>query len=195
MKKIGIFGGTFNPIHNGHLILAQIVLEKYNPDEFHFIPCKIPALKNSESLVEGFHRLNMIKSVIKYEPRFILSDIELKRGGKSFTIDTLLELKSKDNELNLIIGEDNIKDFNKWKNPEKILELAKLIVVNRGGYENQIPVQILSKEISVCRIPNIEISSSEIRRRIEQNLSIRYFVPDEVFSYIALNNLYKKEII
>lgn len=192
MEKIGLFGGTFNPIHIGHLILAQTVLEKIRLDRIMFIPCRIPALKQVSFLAPDQDRLNMLKLATEYESRFFVSDIELKREGISYTIDTIKELFSEDKEFFLILGEDNIKDFKNWKEPEEIVRLVKLIIVNRGGYENNIPASIYEKEVIKCKIPNIEISSTTIRDRIANNLTIKNFVPDSVYKYILDNKLYRR---
>lgn len=192
MKRIGILGGSFNPIHLGHLILANTVLEKLKLDSLLFIPCYLPALKSSKNFASPQARIKMLKLAIKYNPKFSFSDIEIKRQGKSFTIDTLRELKQDDSKLFFIIGADNIKEFHLWKEPEKILKLADLIVTNRGGLQVKVPNTILGGKITECIIPNIEISSSEIRYRVASQKSIKYLVPREVENFIIENKLYHK---
>lgn len=134
----------------------------------------------------------MLKLAIKYNPKFSFSDVEIKRQGKSFTIDTIRELKNNSSKLFFIIGADNIKDFILWKEPEEILKLADLIVTNRGGLKVRVPKNILGRKIIECAIPNIEISSSEIRDRIASKRSINYLVPREVENFIIENKLYHK---
>lgn len=134
----------------------------------------------------------MLKLAIKYNPKFSFSDIEIKRQGKSFTIDTLRELKNNTSKLFFIIGADNIKEFILWKEPKEILKLADLIVTNRGGLMVRVPKNILGRKIIECVIPNIEISSSEIRDRIASKRSINYLVPREVENFIIENKLYHK---
>lgn len=134
----------------------------------------------------------MLKLAIKNNPKFSFSDIEIKRQGKSFTIDTLRELKQDDSKLFFIIGADNIKDFILWKEPKEILKLADLVVTNRGGLQVKVPKNILGRKIIECLIPNIEISSSEIRDRIASKRSINYLVPREVENFIIESKLYHK---
>ncbi len=134
----------------------------------------------------------MIKLAIQSNQKFTLSDIEIKRKGKSYTVDTLKFFKKKYDNLYFVIGADNIREFHKWKEPDTILKLAKLIVTNRGGYQIDIPKKIRGKEILVCSIPQIEISSTMIREKIRNNQSIKYLVPEAVENYIYQNNLYKK---
>ncbi len=191
MRKVCIIGGSFNPIHIGHLILANTVLEKLNLDEMIFVPCYIQPLKGDKDFAEANHRLEMIKLAISNNPKFSVSDIEIKRKGKSYTVDTLKFFKKRYDNLYFVIGADNIRDFHKWKEPDTIVNLAKLIVTNRGGFDVRIPQKIRGKKILPCTIPQIEISSTMIRKKIRNNQSIKYFVPESVEYYIYTNNLYK----
>lgn len=191
MRKVCIIGGSFNPIHIGHLILANTVLEKLNLDEMIFVPCYIQPLKGDKDFAEANHRLEMIKLAISNNPKFSVSDIEIKRKGKSYTVDTLKFFKKRYDNLYFVIGADNIRDFHKWKEPDTIINLAKLIVTNRGGFDVRIPQKIRGKKILPCTIPQIEISSTMIRKKIRNNQSIKYFVPESVEYYIYTNNLYK----
>lgn len=192
LKKICVFGGSFNPIHLGHLILANTVIESLSLDEIIFVPCHIQPLKSNKDFASANHRLEMIRLAIQSNPRFTLSDIEIKRKGRSYTVDTLKFFKKKYDNLYFVIGADNIKEFHRWKDPDTILKLAKLIVVNRGGYDLNIPQRIRGKKIIICSIPQIEISSSMIREKIRSNQSIKYLVPEVVENYIYNHNLYKK---
>lgn len=191
VRKVCILGGSFNPIHLGHLILANTVLEEFQLDEIIFVPCYIQPLKSDKDFASPNHRLEMIRLAIKNNPRFTFSDIEINRKGKSYTVDTLRYYKKKYDNLYFVIGADNIKDFHRWKEPDEILKLAQLIVTNRGGYDLKIPSRIRGRKILVCRIPQIEISSTMIRERIRKNQSIKYLVTEEVENYIIQNNLYK----
>jgi nicotinate-nucleotide adenylyltransferase len=190
-EKIGILGGSFNPIHIGHLILANTVREEFKLDRIIFVPCFIQPLKSNEDFAPADARLEMIKLAIQNNPDFEVSDIEIKRKGKSYTVDTLKYFKKKFDDLYFVIGADNIKDFHHWKEPDKILELAKLIVTNRGGIDQKIPEKLRRKKIFMCRIPNIEISSTMIRNNIRSNKSIKYLVPQKVETFIIKNKLYK----
>lgn len=191
MRKVCIIGGSFNPIHIGHLILANTVLEEFKLDEMIFVPCYIQPLKGDKDFAEANHRLEMIKLAISNNPKFSVSDIEIKRKGKSYTVDTLKFFKKRYDNLYFVIGADNIRDFHKWKEPDTIVNLAKLIVTNRGGFDVRIPQKIRGKKILPCTIPQIEISSTMIRKKIRNNQSIKYFVPESVEYYIYTNNLYK----
>jgi nicotinate-nucleotide adenylyltransferase len=190
MEKIAILGGSFNPIHIGHLILANTVCEEFNLDKIIFVPCYIQPLKSNKDFASAEDRLVMIKLAIQNNPKFELSDIEIKRKGKSYTVDTLKYFKQKYDDLYFVIGADNIKDFHRWKEPYTILKLAKLIVTNRGGIEQKIPKRLRGKKIFVCKIPDIEISSTLIRNNIRSNKSIKYLVPEKVEKYIIKNKLY-----
>ncbi len=191
MKKVAILGGSFNPIHIGHLILANTVCEELNLNKIIFVPCYIQPLKSDKDFASPIARLEMIKLAIQSNPKFELSDIEIKRKGKSYSIDTIKYFKKKYDDLYFVIGADNIKDFNEWKEPDKILELAKLVVTNRGGINEKIPKKLRRKKIFACRIPDIEISSTMIRNFIRSNKSIKYLVPEKVERYIIKNKLYK----
>lgn len=192
MSKVGILGGSFNPIHLGHLIVANWVLEEFSLDKIIFIPCFIQPLKSNKDFAEPIHRLEMIRLAIYDHSKFEVSDFEIHKRKKSYTIDTLRYFKRFYNNLYFIIGADNLKEFHRWKDPDEILKISKLIVVNRGGYNVRIPKKLRRVEIYQCKIPAIEISSTNIRTRIKQNLSIKYLVPDSVEKYIDQNNLYKK---
>jgi nicotinate-nucleotide adenylyltransferase len=166
---VGIYGGTFDPVHVGHIITAQRVLEKRKLDKIIFIPAYISPLKTDKKYAPPEHRLNMLKLGLEETDNFITSDIELKRKNISYTIDTLKELKKTYDEIELIIGYDNLLVFHKWHKPDEILELCKLVVLHR----------------------KVEISSTEIRERIENNLPIDFLVPLKVKEYIYNNGLYK----
>ncbi|MFA3781977.1 nicotinate-nucleotide adenylyltransferase [Melioribacteraceae bacterium 4301-Me] len=190
MKPIGIYGGTFDPIHIGHLICAQVVLEKRNLEKIFFVPCKISPFKQNEKPTEDKHRLEMIKLSITNSPHFDFSDYEINNERVSYTIDTIKEFKKYYQNIELIIGYDNLVLFDKWKEPDKILELAKLIVMKRV---NEIPTKGKHKYFDKAILvdtPTIEISSTEIRNRIKRRLTINYLVPEAVKEYIYNNKLY-----
>jgi nicotinate-nucleotide adenylyltransferase len=195
MRAVGIMGGTFDPIHLGHLITAQAVLEKRNLEKIIFIPAFISPFKTNNQILDSTHRLKMIQIAIEDIPYFDFSDMEIRRESISYTIDTIRELKKIYNNLELIIGFDNIIDFNKWKEPDSILELAKVVVLRR---ETSIEPKKKDKYYNAAHFvetPIIEISSSEIRDRISQNLPTNFLVPEKVNKYIFRNNLYKEKNI
>lgn len=193
MKRIGIFGGTFNPPHAGHLIVAECVCEQLRLDKLFFLPSYISPhkKKGEEKLV--LHRRRMVQLAIKSNPHFDCSDMEVKREGTSYTVETV-ETFSRNYpgcKLYLIIGADNFLEFHTWKNPERILALAELVVMNRPSHESQKPRIKYHKGIRFARVPDIQISSSAIRLMVRRHLSIRYHVPQAVLQYIQRHKLYR----
>ena len=191
--KIAILGGTFDPPHLGHLILADTVIKELNYDKVLFIPSKIPPHKNISGEVSNEDRLNMLKLSIEDDKRFSFDDYELKSEGISYTIKTLNYLYENydiDGKIVLIIGADLIKDFHKWKEPEKISELANIVAVNREESDNLDKENIEKYNIKVIIAPRIDISSTLIRERIKKNKAFRYFLNDKVYNYIISNKLY-----
>lgn len=191
--KIAILGGTFDPPHLGHLILADTVLKELNYDKVLFIPSKIPPHKNISGEVSNEDRLNMLKLSIEDDKRFSFDDYELKSEGISYSIKTLNYLYQNyniDGKIALIIGADLIKDFHKWKEPEKISELANIVAVNREENENLFKENIEKYKIKIIIAPRIDISSTLIRERIKKNKAFRYFLNDKVYNYIISNKLY-----
>jgi nicotinate-nucleotide adenylyltransferase len=191
--KIGIFGGSFNPPHIGHLIAADSVLEQLRLDKVLFIPASIPPHKKAERILDAHHRLLMVEYAIRDNPRFELSDLEIQRGGLSYTVDTLRTIAETmpGANLHLLLGSDMLMDFPAWRSPDEILVLAELVALTRPGFPiPALPPQI-RKEVLEARIPEIGISSSEIRRRVREKKSIRYLVPPEVHAYIEMHRLYQ----
>ena len=191
--KIAILGGTFDPPHLGHLILADTVLKELNYDKVLFIPSKIPPHKNISGEVSNEDRLNMLKLSIEDDKRFSFDDYELKSEGISYTIKTLNYLYENydiDGKIVLIIGADLIKDFHRWKEPEKISELANIVAVNREESDNLDKENIEQYNIKIIIAPRIDISSTLIRERIKKNKAFRYFLNDKVYNYIISNKLY-----
>jgi nicotinate-nucleotide adenylyltransferase len=190
MSTVGILGGTFDPIHTGHLITASVVKEIRNLDKIIFIPAFISPLKTGKNHSDGIHRLKMLNLAIKDINGFESSDIELKRSSVSFTIDTITELKSIYENIELIIGYDNLLVFEKWKNPDEILKSVNVVVLKRIT-DSGIKSNRYFDKVSFVNTPVIEISSTEIRRRVKNNLPINFFVPGSVNEYINKHKLYK----
>jgi nicotinate-nucleotide adenylyltransferase len=191
MSAVGIMGGTFDPIHYGHLITAQAVKEIRNLDKIILVPCYISPHKTDENNLDSHHRLKMIELAISDLKGFEVNDYELKKGGISYTIDTLRKLKESDNNLELIIGFDNLVKFDTWKNPNEILELVKVVVMRRKI--DVIPEKknkYFDKAILVDT-PSIEINATQIRKRVKDDLMIDFLVPKKVKEYIYDLNLYK----
>lgn len=192
MSKVGIFGGSFDPIHFGHLITAQILLEKRCLDKIIFVPAYIAPHKIKYDYSAPEHRYNMTKLAIQSHPKFEISDIEINRKDISYTYDTLLEFSHKHETLELIIGFDNLITFDRWHRSDEILNLAELVVLKRT-YDREIknPNKYFADAVFVDT-PTIEISGTEIRNRILNNSPIDYFVPASVNQYIIKNDLYSK---
>jgi nicotinate-nucleotide adenylyltransferase len=192
MSSAAIFGGNFNPVHNGHLITALKVFEQRKIDKIIFIPAFISPFKTSVPSAHHVHRINMLKAALNGIPYFELSDIELKKEGISYTIDTLKELKDYYSRLELIIGFDNLVEFTKWKDPDEIIKLASLVVLKRAGQDTE---HMKNKYFGYAAFPDtpvIEISSTDIRKRVRDNQPIDFLVPEKVKEYIFKNNLYKE---
>ncbi|CRF32840.1 nicotinate-nucleotide adenylyltransferase [Brachyspira suanatina] len=191
--RIAILGGTFDPPHLGHLILADTVITNCDYDKVIFIPAKIPPHKNISGEVSNEDRLNMLKLSIENDGRFLLDEYELNNDGVSYTINTLNYLyKNYDIEgkIGLIIGADLVKDFDKWREPEKIAEISNITVVNREEDKNLYKENIDKYNIKVIMAPRIDISSSLIRNRIKEKKGFRYFVKEKVYDYIVSKKLY-----
>ena len=193
MTNIGILGGTFDPIHIGHLINAQSVLEKRNLDKIIFIPNYISPHKPHYEFSAPEHRYNMTELAIESNPKFEISDIEITNNNVSYTYNTLKEFSKTYNRIELIIGFDNLVTFDTWENPEGILELAELVVMKRTYDKNiKVPHKFFG-DANFVDTPTIEISGSNIRERIASNLNIDFLVPRIVKKYIIENNLYKSK--
>ncbi len=190
---IGLFGGTFNPPHNGHLVVAEYLREALTLNKIVFIPASISPHKRQEPVVAARHRLTMVRRAIKGNPFFESSDIELRRGGVSYTIDTLREMLRRypGDSLHLLIGMDNVRDFHTWKDPEEILALARVIVMTRPGFGHPIGKSKLLRQMRVCEVPEIDIASRDIRARVRGGKSIRYLVPAPVEQFINAHGLYR----
>jgi nicotinate-nucleotide adenylyltransferase len=185
--KIGILGGTFNPPHLGHLILAQEICQKLSLDKIFFIPTNIPPHKESQN-VKAQDRLKMTKLAVKTDKHFEVLDLEIKRGGVSYTVDTVRELKAKfpKAEFYLIVGSDLANDFPTWKYFESLKKSVKIVVAKRRAY----PLKKRDRFI-VLNIVQMGISSSHVRALIKKGFSPKYFVPESVAEYIEKHKLYK----
>ncbi|MCU0406002.1 MAG: nicotinate-nucleotide adenylyltransferase [Ignavibacteriaceae bacterium] len=190
MSKVGIFGGTFDPIHLGHLITAQSVKEIRDLDKIIFIPAYISPHKTDAKPSSPEDRLKMIKLAVDSIPFFDYSDIEIKKGGVSYTVDTLRELNKKYDKLEFIIGYDNIFTFHTWKEPDEILKLAKIIVLKRkSSHPPQFEDKYYHQAVFV-QTRGIEISATDIRERVKNGLPINFLVPPKVMEYIYNHKLY-----
>ena len=192
--KVCLFGGTFDPPHLGHLIIAQTIFEAENFDQIVFVPAYQPPHKNGMKISPVDQRLEMLNIAIKENPNFIMSDLEIERKGLSYSIDTIMEYKKQNNlnsnDLFYLMGSDSLRQFKKWKDPKMIIDESRVIVAIRPGFRpSDIPNWILAK-IQFASIPRIEISSTTIRERWVNDKTIRYMVTLPVWEYINKHNLY-----
>ena len=189
-RRIGIFGGTFNPVHKAHFEIALEFIEKFSLDLLYVIPNNIPPLKESHG-VSGRERLEMLEIAFSGQDKIVISDTEIKRGGMSYTRDTVAELKEKHNgcELFLLIGDDWIDNFDKWRDYKFILDNANLVVAYRSERDISQAVTHLKslseKDIFLLENERIDLSSTNFRNKPEQNL-----LPDGVYDYIKKRGLY-----
>ena len=192
MSKVGIFGGTFDPIHLGHLITAQSVREIRELEKIIFIPAFISPHKSDVTTSSAENRLNMIKLAIEGIPFFDFSDVEVKKGGVSYTVDTLRELKKIYDKIEFIIGYDNIFTFHTWKEPDEIVRLARIIVLKRKSSHPPPFEDKYYHQAVFVQTRGIEISATDIRERVKKGIPINFLVPASVMEYIYKQKLYTK---
>ena len=195
---IGVLGGTFNPIHIGHLVLAQEIRIKLNFSKVLFVPSRLPPHK--ENTVSETHRYEMVKLAIKNNKFFEISDIEMVQKKTSYTINTMKSLYQRYQEpLSFIIGADNIADMPSWNKWNELIRICQFVIGMRPGVNSKLAKEQLkylknihgkSFNAVIIDIPGIEISSTQIRKRFKKNQSIKYFVPDSVIKYIERHSLY-----
>jgi nicotinate-nucleotide adenylyltransferase len=191
--RMGVFGGTFDPPHVGHLIVAEFVREAVGLNRILFVPTATPPHKRDRSITPGEQRVAMVRlAVARHEP-FAVSDMEVRRGGVSFTADTLEELKGQHPEAALffLLGMDNLIEFRTWKDPERILRLARLVVMTRPGFVAGNDPEDVAGSVEYCTVPQIGVSGSEIRTRVREGKSIAFLVPPDVRRFIESHHLYR----
>jgi nicotinate-nucleotide adenylyltransferase len=196
--RIGILGGTFNPPHLGHLICAQEAYLQLELDRVTLLPARIPPHKPVEDEPGPEHRLELCRVAVGDDERFDVSDLEITREGPSYTVDTLqlLDARTHDNELFLIVGGDIAAGLPEWREPEQVLSLATLAVAGRRGTSRAEVDEALGglrggERAQFFQMPTISVSSTALRRRVRDRQSIRYYVPDAVVSYIESHRLYR----
>jgi nicotinate-nucleotide adenylyltransferase len=199
--NIGVLGGTFDPIHMGHLIIAEEVRARLDLAEVLFVPAGQPWLKENNVISPAEHRVEMVRLAISKEPAFKLSTMEIERPGPSYTVDTMAELRSQigaEDRLFFILGWDNLNQLPQWHEPARLVKLCRLVPVRRVSYPNpdldslETAVPGLSQSLVMLDTPQIEISSSEIRDRVARGLSIHHLVPEPVERYIKQHRLYMR---
>lgn len=198
--KIGIMGGTFNPIHNGHLLIAENARSQYALDTVWFLPAGMPPHKEENGILSAEVRLEMVRLAIQDNPGFKISEIELWSKERSYTYRTLERLHEQfpDTEFYFIMGGDSLRDFHTWKNPDRICELSHLLAAVRDEMDaKRLKVyasgirETLHGNIDFIITPNFSVSSHEIRARVKAGDTIRYLVPEKVRCYIAQKELYR----
>jgi len=191
--KVGVFGGTFDPPHIGHLIVAEHVREHLGLGKILFVPASIPPHKGMKETAEPHHRLEMLQISVKGNRFFDISDIELQRGGVSYTVDTLRQLQSAspNDALFFLLGMDMLIEFHTWRSQQEILDLAEVVVLTRPDFRMPELDRSLQRRITMCRVSEIGVSSSEIRRRVKEGRSIHYMVVPAVEAYIQRHRLYR----
>ncbi|MEG6520744.1 nicotinate-nucleotide adenylyltransferase [Desulfotomaculum sp. 1211_IL3151] len=199
MKEICLMGGTFDPVHFGHLVVAEEVRQRFHLDKVVFIPAGKPPHKTDKVILDAQHRVNMIRLAIASNPYFEISTIEVERRGLSYTVDTIEQLRRsfQVESIYFITGADAILEILTWKDVERLLSMAYLIAATRPGYDlnnleetlKSLPTPFM-KRILPLEVPALAISSSDIRKRVREGKSIKYLLPESVEGYIYHNNIY-----
>ncbi len=194
-SKLGILGGTFDPVHIGHLILADQARAQLGLEKVIFLPAAVPPHKMSQTITEAKRRKEMLDIAIGGNPFFQVSTIEIDRAGVSYTIDTLESLQAlhPTSELWLIVGADTIADVPNWRRPLDIVRAASFGVAGRPGFNPQSPASLGNVRVAPVEMPLLEISSSLIRRNVSEGRSIRYLVPAGVEAFIFATKLYQSK--
>ncbi|EES50393.1 UNVERIFIED_ORG: nicotinate-nicotinamide nucleotide adenylyltransferase [Clostridium botulinum] len=200
MKRYGIIGGTFDPIHYGHLYIAYEAKKQLRLDKIIFMPAGNPPHKEGKKITSAKLRYEMVKSSIKDFSGFSISKYEIEKKGFSYTYETLEHFKNNDVELFFITGADCLMDIEKWESSDKILSLSNLVVFSRGGFSNKELIkqkEYIEKKyhvsIILLTLKRLEISSTDIRERIKNKERVDFFVPQPIIKLIEENNLYKEE--
>lgn len=200
-RRIGILGGTFDPPHLGHLLIAETARVALDLETVMFLPAGEPWLKSGQRITPAAHRLRMVQLAVSDNPDFCISDCEIRRTGATYTVDTLRELRRSvpaDAELYFIVGSDVLDQFHRWKEPEAILQLCRLAVIERPGgpaegiaaLRDNFPDALDGGAVVSVAGPRVDFSASELRRVLAAGQSTRYQIPDAVAKYIAEHDLY-----
>jgi nicotinate-nucleotide adenylyltransferase len=214
LARIAVFGGSFNPVHYGHLLLADEIVELVGVDRVLFVPAAQPPHKPAAHLAPAADRFAMVRLAIEGHPRLAVSDVELRRAGPSYTVDTVEELRRTGDELFLLVGSETFLDLLTWREPARIAQLARLVIVPRAGSAfdtESAAAQKVLREIGVtggfltaaggpppprgvivAHAPSLPISASDLRRRVREGRSLAYRLPPAVVDYIAARALYRQ---
>ena len=196
-RKLGVLGGTFDPVHLGHLIIAEEAADRLGLDVVVFVPARDPWRKERSDIASAADRMAMVRLATRDNPRFRVSEVDLKREGPSYSVDTLDDLREQEDDAQLyfLVGYDTLMDIPHWREPKRLMNLAHLVTVVRPGYA--IDFEVLERvmpgvrhNVTLLEIPEVGISSTEVRRRIAAGKSVRYWVPEPVAEYIRQRGLY-----
>jgi nicotinate-nucleotide adenylyltransferase len=212
MMRTAIFGGSFNPVHYGHLLLADEVVERLQLDQVFFVPAAAPPHKAPRDLAPAAHRYAMVARAVAGHPRFAVSDVELQRAGPSYTVDTVEALARSGQTLFLLIGSETFLDLLSWREPKRIAQLARLVVVPRHGSafdpEGAAALKVLrhiglerfarvehgllpDRAVLIVHATSLPISASDLRKRIREGRSVAYRMPEAVIAYVESHGLYR----
>lgn len=197
--RLGILGGTFDPVHYGHLLMAEICRQQVCLQQIRFIPAARPPHKPDHVITDGHARADMLEFALAGYPEFVVDRRELKRSGPSYTVDTLLEFRTQfpDAELFLLMGADSLRDLSTWKSPEQISRLSTIVVCNRPGValpDRQQITEWIGEEIAATvkfvQIPGTDLSATDLRQRVRDGAGLRFMTPRAVECYIQQHKLY-----
>ncbi|NNJ24015.1 nicotinate-nucleotide adenylyltransferase [Alienimonas chondri] len=196
--KLGLFGGTFDPVHLGHLLLAERCREELDLDEVRFLPAASNPLKENGPVADGKQRCEMAQFAISGHPQFKVDRREVKRGGPSYAVDTLAEIAAENPgaELFFLMGADALADLPDWKEPQRVLELATVVAVNRGDDTAVVPAALNlgnASQVRFVAMPACDYSATDLRRRAGAGMSLRYRTPAAVIAYLYDKNLYRAD--
>jgi nicotinate-nucleotide adenylyltransferase len=197
--RLGILGGTFDPIHYGHLLLAETCREQLNLTEVRLLPAGAPPHKTGKGITDGHTRADMAQLAISGYPEYRVDRREIRRDGPSFTVDTLTDFRAEfpEAELFFLLGADSLRDMPMWKQPERILELATVVAVNRPGLAIPSPQQVIdwvgddfARQITVLSMPGTDLSATALRQRVAKGRNLRFMTPRAVEMFIIQHQIY-----
>ena len=197
--NVGILGGTFDPVHNGHLILADAAKEQLNLSVILFIPAGQPWLKTERIITPAEHRLQMLRLALEEKPDFRISEIEIERSGPSYSVDTINALKQRldvKDELFFILGQDSLMQLPQWHEAPELIKLCYLVAAPRPGVKKpdlkalEAEIPGITQRVMLMKEPKVDISATDIRERVAKGLSVRHLVPEAVNHYIKEHKLY-----
>ena len=190
-RRLGLLGGSFDPVHAGHLIMAGEAVARLKLDHLFFLPARRPAHKRSRALAPVEDRIAMLRLAVRGNPSLAVSRVEADRPGVTYTVDTLAALTENDHGVwYFLMGQDSLEEFDTWREPDRILSMARLAVVPRGDGDHTTLRPEVRRRTVFLRMPPIGISSTEIRRRLKRGQPVRYWLPDAVLDYAIDHGLY-----